>query len=120
MRFVLKPEGVDDKPRLLELLARRGRAVFADLHDPDPIFWFRSDHGDEPYPISRIDESAFARILEATRLKTRGFTVGVEIPGQNPLVASPALVERSLAICRHLAPLYWGTVGREPEAASWA
>lgn len=120
VRFVLKAEGVDDKPRLLELLARRGRAVFDELKDPDPIYWFRSDHGDEPHPITAIDEPFFARILEATRLKSRGFTVGVEIGASDPLVASPALVERSLTICRHLAPLYWGTVGAGPEAVRWA
>lgn len=109
VRFVIKPEGDDDKPNLLRYLDRGGSTIF-DLKDPSPIYWYRDDHGHEPRAIDQINGALFEKVLQDTRLKSRGFSVGVELPRTDLAVRSAALVTRSLNICTHLAPLYQGTL----------
>ncbi|PSR33695.1 MAG: DUF1054 domain-containing protein [Sulfobacillus benefaciens] len=105
VRFVVKPEGEDDKPMLEQYLESRGLQAF-DLRDPSPIYWYRDDHGVDPYPIEAIDQSKMREIVQKTKVKSHGFTVGVTIPRTDPIVAGAALVTRSYNAITHLSPLY--------------
>ncbi len=109
VRFVVKPEGEDDKPGLERYLESDGLKAF-ELRDPSPIFWYRDDHGVDPFPIEAIDHHKMAEILHKTKVKSHGFTVGITIARHNPVVAGAELVTRSYNAIAHLNPLYQGTV----------
>lgn len=109
VRFVVKPEGEDDKPTLERYLAEEGVKAF-DLKDPAPIFWYRDDHGTDPYPINAIDAEKAQEILKKTRVKSHGFTVGMVFPRTDPVIKSAELVTRSYNAIAHLVPLYRGSV----------
>ncbi len=109
VRFVVKPEGEDDKPTLERYLAQEGAKAF-ELRDPSPIFWYRDDHGTDPFPITAIDADKAKEILQKTKIKSHGFTVGVIFPRTDPVAKSAELVARSYNAIAHLVPLYKGSV----------
>lgn len=109
IRFVVKPEGEDDKPALERYLAQEGPKAF-DLKDPSPIFWYRDDHGSDPYPITAINADKAKEILQKTKIKSHGFTVGIIVPRTDPVARGAELVTRSYNAIAHLAPLYRGSV----------
>ncbi len=117
VRFVVKPEGVDDKPHLLAYLRQAGADAFR-LSDPEPIYWYRDDHGQSFQAISRLDDQAVATIADATAKKSRGFAVGMALARDQAVVASAQLVAKSINMITHLAPLYVHTVTSEPVASS--
>lgn len=114
VRFVIKPEGVDDKPSLIRHLQQEGLASFR-LRNLETISWYRDDHGQDPLPISQIDDETLLRIIHHTELKSRGFAVGITIDRTNPVVHKPELVDRSYDAIVDMAPLYFGTLSKSLE-----
>lgn len=112
VRFVVKPEGEVDKPGLLNYLDRQSVKAFQ-LVDTDPIYWYRDDHGVDPQPLADVTPDSAAALIDHARLKSHGFTVGVTLARDNPVVATPALSARCLSVITHLAPLYLGTVSQD-------
>ena len=116
VRFVVKPEGSDDKPHLLAYLRQAGAGAFR-LNDPEPIYWYRDDHGQSFEPIAHLDDQSVVAIADTAAKKSRGFAVGMVLARDNPIVASAQLVPKSINMINHLAPLYVHTVASEPAAA---
>ena len=110
VRFVVKPEGEDDKPQLIDYLEREGSDVFA-LKDNSRIFWYRDDHGREPTPVNTIAHGFMERILQQTRLKSRGFTTGVVFDRDQVIADGHGLLDKGYDAVVQLAPLYYGSVG---------
>lgn len=109
IRFSVKPESDDDKRALIQYLMRKQLDAF-DLKDPDSIYYYENDHGERPHEIRSLHRDDIEPIIEHTRLKTHGFTVGLVIDRHSPLVASAELVTRAHNAIIHLSPLYKGTV----------
>ncbi|MDA8194998.1 MAG: DUF1054 family protein [Thermaerobacter sp.] len=110
VRFVVKPEGDDDKPTLLQYLQREGPRVF-DLNQANRTYWYRDDHGRDPVAVKTIDPPAMANLLDQVRLKSRGFTVGVTFDRDAAVVRTGALLDAGYQAMADLAPLYYGALG---------
>jgi uncharacterized protein YktB (UPF0637 family) len=113
VRFVVKPEGEEDKPALLRHLEVSGLEAFRQLKDPEPIYWYRDDHGHDPVAAIDLTSERLGEIINHTRKKSHGFTVGMSILRTNPLVSSAQLVAQSVNMITHLSPLYLHTVSEE-------
>lgn len=109
IRFVVKPEGEEDKLLLLEYLRREGLDALR-LEDPEPIAWYRDDHGRGRELLSRLDSERFDEILHLTAKKSHGFALGVSLSRDSAAVGSAQLVPKSLNVLTHLAPLYQGVL----------
>lgn len=113
VRFVVKPEGTDDKPGLLQLLKVNGIEAFQALKDPEPIYWYRDDHGRDPMRIADLTPEAVSHILKETDKKSRGFTLGMVLNRANAVVRSAQLVAASANMITHLGPIYRATVAED-------
>lgn len=109
VRFVVKPEGEDDKPGLLEYLSQMGPRALQ-LDHAATFQWYRDDHGRDPVGVTDIDAPSMDRIIQQTRLKSRGFTVGTVFSRDVPVVYGPELIEESYQAILRLSPLYLGTL----------
>lgn len=109
IRFVVKPEGEEDKRRLLDYLRHEGPDAL-DLKDPEPVAWYRDDHGRGRELVSRLPPERFEEILQLTAKKSHGFTLGISLPRDAAVVGSAQLVPKSLNALTHLAPLYQGVL----------
>lgn len=112
VRFVVKPEGQDDKPQLLAYLKAAGVAAFK-LVDPEPIHYYQDDHGRFPQDITTLDEAMVGSIIETTAKKSHGFAVGMVLHRSNPVVASASLVAKCVNMITHLTPLYRHSIAAE-------
>ncbi|OLZ11784.1 DUF1054 family protein [Sulfobacillus thermosulfidooxidans] len=112
VRFVVKREGEDDKPILLQYLKSRGQDAFQ-LSDPSTIYWYKDDHGVDPFPIEHITSEKMQEIIRHTEVKSHGFTVGVIFERTNPIVGKAELITRAYNAIVHLSPLYLGSVPSE-------
>lgn len=112
VRFVVKREGEDDKPALMRHLRSQGEDAFR-LSDPAPIYWYKDDHGVDPFPLSEITPAKVSEIIRHTDVKSHGFTVGLTFSRTDPVVASAALIARTYNVIAHLSPLYAGAVPLE-------
>lgn len=112
VRFSVKPEGDDDKGRLLHYLSTRGKSAF-DLKDPHPVWVYENDHGEHGQTADQLEGADVAAIISRTRLKSRGFTAGIEFDRSDPVLRSAEFITRAHNAIRHLAPLYEGTLTAE-------
>ncbi|HBQ95840.1 MAG TPA: DUF1054 domain-containing protein [Sulfobacillus sp.] len=112
VRFVVKPEGEDDKPFLLRYLQDSGLESFR-LLDSAAVYWYRDDHGVDPLPIAEITADLLPQIMRHTEIKSHGFTVGIILPKTDPVVGKAELISRAYNAIVHLSPLYIGTVPSE-------
>ena len=113
VRFVVKPEGEDDKPGLLRYLQTQGLDAFRQLHDPEPIYWYHDDHGRGPLAISDLRADTVASMIQDTAKKSKGFTLGMVLAKTNPVVHSAQLVAKCVNMITHLAPIYLNTLSPE-------
>ncbi len=109
VRFSVKPESDEDKVALLQYLEERGLGAF-NLKDPEPIYYFESDHGNGAHDIRSLTNDNIKEIIARTRLKSRGFTVGIVFNRDNSVLRSAEFITRTHNAIRHLAPLYQGTL----------
>ncbi len=109
VRFVVKREGEDDKPTLMHYLRSKGTDVFQ-ISDPAPIYWYKDDHGVDPFPITQVTNAKMVDIIQHTAVKSHGFTVGLNLDRSDPIVSSAGMITRAYNIIAHLSPLYMGTV----------
>lgn len=105
IRFVIKPEGEEDKRVLIRYLEENGPVALA-LSDPRPLYWYRDDHGKDPLPLARIGSDEWPEIIRHAQVKSHGFTVGVVIPSDDPVVRSAELIGQAYNTVAHLVPLY--------------
>ncbi len=112
VRYVVKPEGEDDKPLLLKYLKNSGMESFH-LADPSPIYWYRDDHGVDPLPIDQITPEILPKIIQHTAIKSHGFTVGITLPRTDSVAGKAELITRCYNAIVHLSPLYLATVPSE-------
>lgn len=109
VRFVVKPEGEEDKKALLHYLEDRGLEAFQ-LKDPEPIFVYADDHGQGPENVQSLTAGDLPGILQKTALKSHGFTVGLIFDREQSILRSAEFVTRAHNAIRHLSPLYAGTL----------
>lgn len=112
VRFVVKPEGLDDKPALINFLQKTGLEGMR-LEASKPLYWYRDDHGSGPAALDSLTSEQFSTILEQVRLKTRGFTVGATFPASAPIVGSRRLIGAAVRCIEDMWPLYQGVVSRQ-------
>ncbi|NMP21291.1 DUF1054 family protein [Sulfobacillus harzensis] len=109
VRFVVKPEGEEDKASLIQYLERQGIGALK-LKDPEPIYYYQDDHGQGAENVESLTGQDLSDILKRTALKSRGFTVGLIFDRETPLLRSAEFVTRAHNAIRHLAPLYEGVL----------
>jgi len=109
VRFAIKPESDIDKEALLSYLKRDGANVF-NLKDPEPIYYYRDDHGQGPRPVTSLTQDDMSEIIQKTSLKSHGFTTGIVFDRDNPILRSAEFIARVHNAIRHLSPLYEGTL----------
>jgi uncharacterized protein YktB (UPF0637 family) len=110
VRFSVKPEGEEDKARLLHYLSAQGPSAF-DLKDPNTVWVYENDHGEGPHQADQLGSADIAEIISRTRLKSRGFTAGIDFDRSDPVLKSAEFITRAHNAIRHLSPLYEGVLG---------
>lgn len=110
VRFSIKPESDEDKARLLHYVTDAGVDAFR-LKDPQTIWYYENDHGEDPRDVNDLTAEDIPAIAARTRLKSRGFSVGVQFDRSDPVVKSAEFVTRAHNAILHLAPLYLATAG---------
>lgn len=116
VRFSIKQESDEDKERLLQYLNSEGPEALSRLKDPEPIYYYRDDHGQGERPVTSITATDMSDIIQKTALKSHGFTVGLTFPREDAIVRSAELVSRAHNAIRHLSPLYAGVVFEDASA----
>lgn len=109
VRFSVKPESDEDKACFLHYLSAQGLSAFA-LRDPATVQVYTNDHGEGARAVAELGDHDLAAIIARTRLKSRGFTAGVEFDRSESVLRSAAFITRAHNAISHLAPLYEGTM----------
>lgn len=112
VRFSIKPESDEDKLALIHYLGVAGTTALA-LKDPNPVLYYENDHGENPHDVRDLTPKDMQVIVERTRLKSHGFTLGIFLNRDNPVLKNAELVTRAHNAIHHLAPLYRATLETE-------
>lgn len=117
IRFVVKPEGIDDKPGLIHYLQTTKLQAWNPSSD-HTIYWYKDDHGIGPLAVDDLTEEDMPKILHHVQLKSRGFTTGIVLPRQIPIVHSAQLITESLNTLDQFKSLYLGTLDTDSVISS--
>lgn len=111
VRFVIKPEGQQEKRPLLETLSP---SRLSELQGPHTVFWYRDDHGVGPVAVETITEADWKTLRERAQKARNSIAVGSALSYSNPVVHGERLYPTLRQMLEQLAPLYHWTVSGTP------